>query len=81
MCKQNKNRQRGDKMCGDRKYVLNGTKLVDDPMTVSASKLDTYIGDELVSEGNGHGIWEWNQLQTMISSCVCQNFDRITDGC
>ena len=43
-------------MCGNRKHVLNDTKVVYDPKTVSAPMLDNYsdhIGDGLVVEGNG----------------------------
>ena len=69
-----KKRQGKDSMCVDRKHLLNHTKVVDDPKTVSASKLGNYsyhIGEGFVVEGNGERISEWNQYQTMaFSSCA-----------
>jgi hypothetical protein len=48
--------------------------VVEDPKTVNAAKLCASTSDEEVEGlGSGYRIWEWNQLQTLISSsCVCK---------
>ena len=70
------------KMCDTKKVALD-VKLPDKPVTVSYSKLcdsddsDSEFDsddDELFEvEGNGFRLWDWGQLQTLISKiCVCK---------
>ena len=66
------NRQNKLTMSLDRKHVLSDMPGVEDPKTFSASKLCDCDSDSSDSEhvwvGNRYRIWEWHQLQTLISS-------------
>jgi len=79
-----RNRLKKLKMSVDVKKDLNDSHVVSDPKTTSASKLcesesasDSDCDsseDEFEVTGNGYRIWDWGQLQAMISSaCVCKD--------
>ena len=78
----NKNTVKRLKICDTKKDLLKA-KIPDKPVTVSYSKLpdsdnndnnsDFDSDDEFEVEGNGFRLWEWGQLQTLISKvCACK---------
>ncbi len=68
-----RNRQKKFKMSVDRQNALHDVPVVEDYKTVSAAKLCASSDEEVEGLGSGYRMWEWNQLQTLISSsCVCK---------